>query len=390
MPPPLYLDYNATTPMDPSVLEAMLPFFLEKYGNASSNTHVFGWAANTAVEIARKRVAKLINANETEIIFCSGATEACNMAINGILESYSAKGNHIITCQTEHKAVYDTYKYYEKRGVRVTYIPVNIDGLIDLQALKAAISNDTILVSVMYANNETGVIQPISVISTLLKEKNIPFMCDATQAIGKIPVDVQADGIDLLACSAHKLYGPKGIGALYVRRRNPRIRLTALLHGGSQERNLRAGTLNVPAIVGFGKAAELCYNEMEQENARLLALRKKLEQALLQLPNTKLNGHAIYRLPQTTNIDFSINSSLLMRDLPHIALSTGSACSSGTTDPSHVLMAMTLDKERALSSLRISFGRFTSAEDITFAIQEIEKTVLNLHNSKLEQTTKRA
>lgn len=383
MPPPLYLDYNATTPMDPSVLEAMLPFFLEKYGNASSNTHAFGWAANTAVEIARKRVAKLINANETEIIFCSGATEACNMAINGILESYSAKGNHIITCQTEHKAVYDTYKYYEKRGVRVTYIPVNIDGLIDLQALKAAISNDTILVSVMYANNETGVIQPISAISTLLKEKNIPFLCDATQAIGKIPVDVQADGIDLLACSAHKLYGPKGIGALYVRRRNPRIRLTALLHGGSQERNLRAGTLNVPAIVGFGKAAELCYNEMEQENTRLLALRKKLEQALLQLPNTKLNGHAIYRLPQTTNIDFSINSSLLMRDLPHIALATGSACSSGTTDPSHVLMAMTLDKERALSSLRISFGRFTSAEDITFAIQEIEKTVLNLHNSKL-------
>lgn len=364
--------------MDPRVLEAMLPYFVEKFGNASSSTHAYGWSAEAAVQVARKHVANLINASESEIIFTSGATESCNMAIHGVLESYSAKGNHIITCATEHKAVYDTYKYHEKRGARVTYIPVNGDGTININALNEAMCDDTVLVSVMYANNETGVIHPIRQISNVVRSHGSLFLCDATQAVGKIPVDIHKDGIDLLACSAHKIYGPKGIGALYIRRKNPRVRISALITGGGQEKGLRAGTLNVPAIVGFGKAASLALTGLDEERERLHALRELLESSLLKLPGAKLHGSLNSRLPQTISVSFGVNNAFLMKSLPDLALSAGSACSSGSTDPSHVLLAMGIDPETAKDTIRISFGRFTNEKDITFAIQEISKTILNL------------
>lgn len=280
---PIYLDNNATTPMDPRVLEAMLPYFIEKFGNAASRNHSFGWVAEEAVDYAREQVAKLIKADPKEIIFTSGATEADNLAIKGVFEMYATKGNHIITCTTEHKAVLDTCKHIEKMGGSVTYLEVKPDGLIDLEELKKAITDKTILISIMYGNNETGVIQPVREISAIARKHGILFFTDATQAVGKIPVDVNADGIDLMAFSGHKMYGPKGVGALYVRRKNPRVKVTAQMDGGGHERGMRSGTLNVPAIVGLGKACELCMNEMESESKRLSAMRDRLENSLLEL-----------------------------------------------------------------------------------------------------------
>jgi cysteine desulfurase len=329
---PIYLDNNATTPMDPRVLETMLPYFTDNFGNAASRNHPFGWAAEEAVDYAREQVANLIGADPKEIIFTSGATEADNLGIKGIFEMYASKGNHIITCTTEHKAVLDTCKHLEKLGAQVTYLEVLPDGMIDLAALENAITDKTILIAIMYGNNEIGVVQPVKEISAIARKHNVLFFTDGTQAVGKIPVDVIADGIDLMAFTAHKMYGPKGIGALYVRRKNPRVKVTAQMDGGGHERSMRSGTLNVPGIVGFGKAAEICKNEMAAESARLRILRDKLENGLLQLEESYLNGHKENRLPHTTNISFKYveGEGLLMGFNKNIALSSGSACTSAS------------------------------------------------------------
>lgn len=378
---PVYLDYNATSPVDPRVLEAMLPYFKDKFGNASSKTHSYGWVAEAAVDLSRKNISRLINAGEDEIIFTSGATEACNLAVKGVYDSFLSKGRHIITCDTEHRAITDTYRYLEMRGARVTYLPVSQDGTLDIAKLEDAISSDTILISIMYANNETGVIHPVKLISEICRKHKILFFCDATQAIGKIPVDVQNDGIDLLAMSAHKFYGPKGAGALYVRRRGPRARVAAQIHGGAQERSLRAGTLNVPAIAGMGKAAEIALREMEVEHRRQMKLRLKFEHALMALPDTVINAFSAPRLPQTLNVRFGIENAVLMKTLRTLALATGSACSSDNTEVSHVLRAMGLSEAMARSSLRISFGKFSTEEEIDFAINEIKNAITNLRQS---------
>ncbi|HEY8896829.1 MAG TPA: aminotransferase class V-fold PLP-dependent enzyme, partial [Niastella sp.] len=301
---PIYLDHNATTPCDPQVMEVMLPYFTEQFGNAASRSHSFGWQAEEAVDYAREQVARLIGADPKEIIFTSGATEGDNLALKGVFEMYAGKGNHIITCVTEHKAVLDTCKHIEKLGGEVTYLPVNKEGLIDLQQLEAAITPRTILIAIMYANNETGTIQPIKEIGAIAKKHNVIFFTDATQAVGKIPVDVIKDNIDLLACSAHKIYGPKGVGALYVRRKNPRVKLTAQMDGGGHERGMRSGTLNVPGIAGFGKACDICRVQMEEDTLRMSHLRDKLESALLQLEATYINGSPEHRLPHVANMSF--------------------------------------------------------------------------------------
>ncbi|HRX94741.1 MAG TPA: aminotransferase class V-fold PLP-dependent enzyme, partial [Chitinophagaceae bacterium] len=301
---PIYLDHNATTPCDPRVVDAMLPYFTNTYGNAASRNHPFGWQAEEAVDYAREQVAKLIGADPKEIIFTSGATEGDNLAIKGVFEMYASKGNHIITCNIEHKAVLDTCKHIEKEGGEVTYLKVKPDGLIDLAELEAAIKPTTILIAIMYGNNEIGTIMPVKEISAIARKNGILFFTDATQAVGKIPVDVNKDGIDLLAFSAHKMYGPKGIGALYVRRKNPRVKVTAQIDGGGHERGMRSGTLNVPGIVGFGKACEICLNEMEKEGKRLSKLRDKLENALLQIEEAYVNGDKEHRLPHVSNISF--------------------------------------------------------------------------------------
>src|ERR1700742_3372203 len=324
---PVYLDNNATTPMDPRVLEAMLPYFTTKFGNAASRNHPFGWVAEEAVDYAREQVAQLIGASEKEIIFTSGATESDNLAIKGVFEMYKEKGNHIITSVTEHKAVLDACKHVEKMGGRVTYLPVKEDGLIDLAELEASMTSETILVSIMYGNNEIGVIQPIKEISAIAHKYGALFMTDATQAVGKIPVDVNADGIDLLAFSAHKIYGPKGVGALYVRRKGPRVKVTAQMDGGGHERGMRSGTLNVPGIVGFGKACELCMQEMDSDAKRLSAMRDRLETALLSVEDAKLNGSKEHRLPHTTNISFKHmeGDNLVVQLSKEVAVSSGSA-----------------------------------------------------------------
>ncbi len=424
----IYLDYNATTPVDPRVLEAMLPYFSEKFGNAASKTHSLGWVAEAAVEKAREQVAKLIGATPHEIIFTSGATEAINLAIKGVFETAvlsplqslpagqagGIKGdsavsplslrrgaggeakNHIITVSTEHKAVLDTCKYLETKGARVTYLPVDREGLIDLDELKNSITTATILVCVMYANNETGVIQPMQEIAKIVHEKNSPFeggqggcflMSDATQAVGKINVDVNnglavypplegaGGGIDLLCFSSHKLYGPKGIGALFVRRKDPRVTLSPLIHGGGHERGQRSGTLNVPGIVGFGKACEIAMQEMEDDSKRISYLRDELEKNLLAIGNVTVNGLLSPwgggneggggRLPNTTNLSFQgIKADSLIAKLPDIAVSTGSACTSAIAEPSHVLKAMGVSDEMAYSSVRFSLGKFTKKEEI--------------------------
>jgi len=392
---PVYLDYNSTTPCDPRVVEAMLPYFTQKFGNAASRSHALGWEAEEAVELAREQVARLVGAEPKEIVFTSGATEADNLAIKGVVEMYAAKGNHVITVVTEHKAVLDTCHHLEKSGGEVTWLPVDEDGLISLADLEAAIRPSTVLIAVMYANNEIGVIQPIREISAIARRHGILFFTDATQAVGKIPVDVNANGIDLMAFSAHKLYGPKGIGALYVRRKGPRVRVTAQMDGGGHERGMRSGTLNVPAIVGFGKACELCTLEMEADAQRLAPLRDRLEQGLLTLegdgmagagiggsgmPDVKVNGSRLHRLPQMTNISFpGVDGDALLAGLgKNVALSSGSACTSASMEPSYVLSALGLDDELAHSSLRLGLGKYTTAEEVEYAIGQIGKTVAEL------------
>lgn len=377
---PIYLDNNATTPMDPRVLEAMLPYFVENFGNAASRNHPFGWAAEEAVDYAREQVAKLIGADPKEIIFTSGATEGDNLAIKGVFDMYASKGNHIITANIEHKAVLDTCKHIEKAGGEVTYLDVKEDGRIDLAELEAAIKPTTILIAIMYANNEIGVIQPVKEISAIAKKHGVLFFSDAVQAVGKIPVDVNKDGIDLMAFTAHKMYGPKGIGALYVRRKNPRVKVTAQLDGGGHERGMRSGTLNVPGIVGFGKAAELAMNEMAQDAERLSKLRDKLEQALLQLEEAYVNGTPEHRLPHVSNISFKYveGEGLMMGFNKNIAVSSGSACTSASLEPSYVLKALGLGDDLAHSSLRFGLGRFTTEEQIDYTIEHVSKTVLKL------------
>ncbi|MCW3462869.1 IscS subfamily cysteine desulfurase [Chitinophaga sp. PC15] len=375
---PVYLDYNATTPCDPRVVTTMLPYFTEIFGNAASRSHAFGWAAEEAITHAREQVAALIGAETKEIIFTSGATEAINLAIKGVYETYTTKGNHLITVATEHKAVLDTCKHLEKQGAQVTYLPTDPEGFIDLAQLEAAITPQTILITVMYANNETGLIQPVKQISDIARRHGVLFMTDASQAAGKIPVDVNADGIDLLAFSSHKMYGPKGVGALYVRRKSPRVKITAQLDGGGHENGMRSGTLNVSGIAGFGMACELCRTEMPAEAARLAGLRDRLEQALLQLEATAVNGSTAHRLPHVSNLSFKYveSESLLMGFHKSIAVSSGSACTSASMAPSHVLKAMGLSDELAHASIRFGLGRFTTEAEIDYAITTITAAIL--------------
>jgi cysteine desulfurase len=375
---PVYLDHNATTPCDPRVVEAMMPYFTQQFGNASSRTHSFGWQAEEAVELAREQTAKLIGAEPKEIVFTSGATESDNLAIKGVFENYASKGNHIITAVTEHKAVLDTCKHVEKKGAEVTYLGVEAEGIISLTELEAAIRPNTVLLSFMYANNETGTIQPINEIGALAKKHGILFFTDATQAVGKIHVDVIKDGIDMLALSAHKFYGPKGIGAIYLRRKNPRVKLAAQLDGGGHERGVRSGTLNVPGIVGLGKAAELALQEMKSEAKRVSGLRDKLEDAFLRLGGTLVNGSRIHRLPHVSNISFGEleGQSLMMSFNKDIAVSSGSACTSASMEPSYVLKAHGLSDVLAHSSIRFSVGRFTTEEEIDYAIETVTKAVM--------------
>ncbi len=377
---PIYLDHNATTPCDPRVVEAMIPYFTDHFGNAASRNHPFGWQAEEAVDYAREQVAKLIGADPKEIIFTSGATEGDNLAIKGVFDMYASKGNHIITVNTEHKAVLDTCKHIEKLGGEVTYLSVKADGLIDLQELEAAIRPTTILIAIMYANNEVGVIQPVREISRIARKHGVLFFSDATQAVGKVPVDVIQDGLDLAAFTAHKMYGPKGVGALYVRRKNPRVKVTSQMDGGGHERGMRSGTLNVPGIVGFGKACELCRLEMESDNKRISALRDKLENALSQIEESYVNGSREHRLPHVSNISFKYveGEGLMMGFNKEIAVSSGSACTSASLEPSYVLKALGLGDDLAHSSLRFGLGRFTTEEQIDYTIEQVTKTVNHL------------
>ncbi|MET4083368.1 cysteine desulfurase [Pedobacter sp. UYP30] len=379
MKQPIYLDNNATTPLDPRVLEAMLPYFTEKFGNAASRNHAFGWVAEEGVDYAREQVAKLIGCTEKEIIFTSGATEADNLGIKGVFEMYKEKGNHIITAVTEHKAVLDTCKHLEKNGARVTYLGVKEDGLIDLAELEAAMTPETILVCIMYGNNEIGLIQPVKEIAAIAHKYGALFMSDATQAVGKIPVDVNTDGIDLMAFTAHKMYGPKGVGALYVRRKNPRVKVTSQMDGGGHERGMRSGTLNVPGIVGLGKACELCRLEMESEAKRLSALRDRLESTLNKMEESYVNGNTAHRLPHVSNISFKyVEGEGLMMAMSDLAVSSGSACTSASLEPSYVLKSLGLSDDLAHSSIRYGLGRFTTDEDIDHAIAITEKAVNHL------------
>ncbi|SKA08914.1 cysteine desulfurase IscS [Chitinophaga eiseniae] len=377
---PVYLDNNASTPCDPRVLETMLPYFSSMFGNAASRSHAFGWAAEAAVDQAREQVARLIGAQPQEIVFTSGATEAVNLAIKGVFETYTAKGNHIITCQTEHKAVLDTCKHLERKGALVTYLPVNSDGLPDLAALEAAITPQTILLAFMYANNETGVINPVQAIGAIAKKHGVIYLCDASQAAGKIPVNVLSDHIDLLTLSAHKMYGPKGVGALYVRRRDPRVKLTAQMDGGGHERGMRSGTLNVPGIVGLGKACEIAQQEMAADAKRLSLMRNRLQEALLQIEHAYVNGSVEHRLPHVMNISFKYieGTTLLMGFNKTIALSSGSACTAASMEPSYVLKALGIGDDLAHASLRFALGRFTTDEQIEYAIRTVTSTVQQL------------
>ena len=377
---PVYLDHNATTPCDPRVVEAMIPYFTQSFGNAASRNHSFGWQAEDAVDNAREQVAKLIGADPKEIIFTSGATEGDNLGIKGVFDMYASKGNHIITCNIEHKAVLDTCKNIEREGGEVTYLDVKPNGLIDLQELEAAIKPNTILIAIMYANNEIGTIMPVREISALARKHGVLYFTDGVQAVGKIPVDVNKDGIDIMAFTAHKMYGPKGVGALYVRRKNPRVKVTAQIDGGGHERGMRSGTLNVPGIVGFGKACEICLQEMESDTARIIKLRDKLENALLKVEESYLNGDKEARLPHVTNISFKYveGEGLMMGFNKNIALSSGSACTSASLEPSYVLRALGRSDELAHSSLRMTVGRWTTEAEIDFAIETIKANVAKL------------
>jgi cysteine desulfurase len=385
---PIYLDYNSTTPCDAGVVEAMLPYFIQSFGNAASKTHSYGWQAEEAVEFAREQIAGLIGSETKEIVFTSGATEAINLALKGTVEAYASKGNHIITSNIEHKAVLDTCKHLEKQGVEITYLPVSSEGLISPQQVEEAIRPNTILIAVMYANNEIGSINPVREIGGVARKHNVLFFTDATQAIGKIPVNVNEDHIDIMAFSSHKIYGPKGIGALYVRRKNPRVRLIAQIDGGGHERGMRSGTLNVPGIVGFGKAAEIYKNEMGKNSQQIMKLRDKLENALLKLNEVYINGSKESRLPNVTNLSFkNVEGQALMMSInKEIAVSSGSACTSASLEPSYVLRALGLEDELAHSSIRFSLGRFTTEEEIDYSIQQVSKAVIQLRAMNAVET----
>lgn len=373
----IYLDNNATTPCDPRVVETMVPYFFEKHGNAASRSHQFGWEAEDAVDYAREQIAQLIGAEDKEIIFTSGATESNNLALKGVFEMYAKKGNHIITVETEHKCILDTCKHLEKLGAAITYLKVKEDGRIDLGELEAAITPKTILVSIMWANNETGVIQPMREIAAICEKHGVLFHSDATQAVGKIPVNPREVGIHMMSFTAHKMYGPKGVGALYVSRKNPRVKVTAQMDGGGHERGMRSGTLNVPGIVGFGKAAEIARQEMHQDAERLQKLRDKLEAALTQMEETKVNGNVEHRMPHVSNISFKHveGEGLMMTFNQNIAVSSGSACTSASLEPSYVLVGMGLGDDLAHSSIRFSLGRFTTEADVDEAIELVRNGV---------------
>jgi cysteine desulfurase len=377
---PIYMDNHATTRMDPRVFEVMKPYFLDIYGNAASRNHSFGWEAEEAVEKSRKQIADLIGATPKEIVFTSGATESNNLAIKGIAQMYAERGNHIITQATEHKAVLDTCKRLEKEGVRVTYLPVKTDGLIDLDQLRDAITDKTILISIMYANNEIGVVQPMAEIAKIAKEKGVLVHSDAVQAVGKIPVNVNKDGIDVLSLTAHKLYGPKGVGALYVRRRNPRVQITAQMDGGGHERGMRSGTLNVPGIAGLGAACEICSKEMVEETKRLRFLRDKLKDRLMNdLDETYINGSWEHRLPHNLNISFAyVEGESLLMGINDIAVSSGSACTSATLEPSYVLKALGAGDDLAHSSIRFGIGRFNTEEEVDYVGNKVAEVVKKL------------
>ncbi|MBL8177088.1 MAG: IscS subfamily cysteine desulfurase [Bryobacterales bacterium] len=377
---PIYMDYHATTPLDARVLDAMMPFLTNKFGNAASRNHAFGWEAEEAVEKARKQIATLIGANAKEIVITSGATESNNLAIKGVAEMYAERGNHIITAATEHKATLDTCKRLEKHGYRITYLPVLASGLIDMDMLRESITDKTILISLMYANNEIGVIQPVREIGKLAKEKGVLFHTDAVQAVGKVPVNVIDDNIDLLSISGHKLYGPKGVGALYVRRKSPRVQLTAQIDGGGHERGMRSGTLNVPGIVGLGEACELCRKEMASESVRLAGLRDKLKAKLEgALDEVYINGSMESRLPHNLNISFAfVEGESLLMGINDVAVSSGSACTSATLEPSYVLKALGAGDDIAHSSIRFGLGRFTTDEEVDYVAQKVISVVQHL------------
>ncbi len=377
---PIYMDSHATTPVDPRVFEAMRPYFTEIFGNAASRNHSFGWEAEEAVEKARKQLADLIGATAKEIVFTSGATESTNLALKGVAEMYAEKGNHIITQATEHKATLDTCKRLEKNGFRVTYLPVQTNGLIDLEQLKEAITDKTILISIMYANNEIGVVQPVAEIGKIAKERGVFFHTDGVQAVGKIPVNVTRDGIDLMSITGHKFYGPKGVGALYVRRRAPRVQLTAQMDGGGHERGMRSGTLNVPGIVGLGAAAEICNKEMAIESVRLAGLRDRLKDRILaSLDEVYINGTMEHRLPHNLNISFAyVEGESLLMGINDIAVSSGSACTSATLEPSYVLKALGAGDDLAHSSIRFGLGRFNTEEEVDYVAAKVIDVVQKL------------
>ena len=380
MKTPIYLDYQATTPIDPRVLEEMLPYFTEIYGNAASRSHAFGWQAEEAVDRGRERIAHLIGASAKEIIYTSGSTEAINLAMKGVAQMYDSKGKHIVTRQAEHKAVLDTAKRLEKDGFEVTYLAPDSTGRHSAEQVAEALREDTILVCIMWANNEIGTINPIREIGALCKERKVLFFTDGTQAVGKVPVDVEADHVDLLCLSGHKIYGPKGVGALYVRRRNPRVRLVAQMDGGGHERGMRSGTLNVPAIVGLGKACEVCEHDMDSDREHALALRTRFEKTVFDaLDHVHLNGHPEHRLPACSNLSFAyVEGESMIMGISDLAVSSGSACTSASLEPSHVLQAMGVGDELAHSSIRFGFGRFTTEEEVDFAAVQVIAAVKRL------------
>jgi cysteine desulfurase len=377
---PIYMDYHATTPMDPRVFAAMTPYFLDHFGNAASRNHSFGWEAEEAVEKSRKQIASLIGATAKEIVFTSGATESNNLALKGVAEMYAEKGNHIITAATEHKATLDTCKRLEKHGVRVTYLPVQQNGLVDLDQLQAAITDKTILISIMYANNEIGVVQPIAELGKIAKARGVLLHTDATQAVGKVPVNVIKDNVDLMSLSGHKMYGPKGVGALYVRRKSPRVQITAQMDGGGHERGMRSGTLNVPGIVGLGEACALCQAEMPEESKRMAFLRDKLRDKLQsELDETYINGTMEHRLPNNLNISFAyVEGESLLMGINDIAVSSGSACTSATLEPSYVLKALGAGDDLAHSSIRFGLGRFNTEEEVDYVAAKVIDVVKKL------------
>ena len=379
---PIFMDSQSTTPVDPRVLEAMIPYFTEKFGHPASRNHSFGWEAEGGVDVAREQIAKLIGARDPkEIVFTSGGTEAINLALKGVVEMYREKGNHIVTTTIEQRATLDVCKRLERQGVEVTYVSVGRDGLVDVEAVRAALTDKTILISIMFANNEIGTIQPVAALGKLAKEKGILFHTDATQAVGKIPVDVEAMGVDLLSATAHMLYGPKGVGALYVRRKNPRVRIAPMVDGGGHERGMRSGTVPVPLVVGFGKAAEISREVMAEESKRLAALRDRLqEQILAKVDEAYVNGHPERRLPHNLNISFAYveGESVLMGLNKEAALASGSACTSATLEPSYVISALGVDSELAHSSIRFGLHRFSTEEEVDFVARKTVEVIQRL------------